>query len=203
MQITANLPAGGRLPVRGLLNGCNVVEAGLLGGVADPDVDALLRSSQPSRKRCETNTARVESVQCACMRERERAGESKRYRNLPLTCGGRHCEHTRVLFGLSTPHPAPTHCLAITLATSLGVVWDIKARQARANLREGDSIIFHPTPDEAGTRAHPPPYYSVSEGLLLIYGLPMCRRCLSTSPPLAVHIPVYSSTWGSYLSPYS
>lgn len=49
MKMTAALPAGGRLPGRGGRRGWE--GAGLMGGVPDPDVDALLRSSQPLRKR--------------------------------------------------------------------------------------------------------------------------------------------------------
>ena len=51
VEMTAALPAGDRSPTWscGLKGGDEVI--GLLGEVSDPDVDALIRSSQPYRKR--------------------------------------------------------------------------------------------------------------------------------------------------------
>lgn len=49
--MTASLPAGDRLPIGGGHGVYDAIGVGMLGGVPDPDVDALLRSSQPLRKR--------------------------------------------------------------------------------------------------------------------------------------------------------
>lgn len=59
VKMTAGLPAGGGRPPKkvgkskGNDDNNDLASARLLGGVADPDVDALLRSSQPLRRRYE------------------------------------------------------------------------------------------------------------------------------------------------------